>query len=64
MKRQPNKCLFSLIEGDLPYHFLNKIEEVNAIIGEQQLEAIDYALNIIKNKNKISLFLYSHYFIF
>ena len=50
--REPNKCLFSLIEGDLPYHFLNKIEEVNAIIGEQQLEAIDYAFNINKNKNK------------
>ena len=50
--REPNKCLFSLIEGDLPYHFLNKIEEVNAIIGEQQLEAMDYAFNINKNKNK------------
>jgi hypothetical protein len=50
--RVPNKSLFSLIEGDLPYHFLNKIEEVNAIIGEQQLEAMDYALNIMKNKNK------------
>jgi len=50
--REPNLLLSSLIEEDLPYYFLNKIEEANAIIGQQQLEAIDNVINIIKNKNK------------
>jgi hypothetical protein len=50
--REQNFLLSSLIEEDLPYYFLNKIEEANAIIGQQQLEAIDNVINIIKNKNK------------
>jgi hypothetical protein len=53
------KCLspketnvFSLISNEIPYHFLNKIEESNAVIGQQQLESYDLIINIFKNKNK------------
>jgi hypothetical protein len=49
---EKNKFLISLIDTPLPYYFLNKIEECNIIIGEQQLEAYDQVNNIIKNKNK------------
>jgi hypothetical protein len=42
----------SFIKNDIPYYFSNKIEEVNAVIGQQQLEAYDQILNIFKNKNR------------
>ena len=42
----------SLIRNEIPYYFSNKIEEANAVIGQQQLEAYDQILNIFKNKNR------------
>jgi hypothetical protein len=42
----------SIINFDIPYYFLNKIDDMNIIIGQQQLEALDQVINIIKNKNK------------
>jgi len=42
----------SIIDNDLSYLFLNKLEESNAVIGQQQLEAYDQIINIYKNKNK------------
>ena len=44
--------IYSLINNEIPYYFLNKIEECNSIIGQQQLEAYDQIINILKNKNK------------
>jgi hypothetical protein len=44
--------IHSLINNEIPYYFLNKIEECNSIIGQQQLEAYDQIINILKNKNK------------
>jgi|UniRef100_A0A6C0D8A2 hypothetical protein len=44
--------IVSLIDKDLPSYFLNKIEESNIIIGQQQLEHFDSLINIIKNKNR------------
>jgi hypothetical protein len=44
--------IISLIDNELPYYFLNKIEESNIIIGQQQLEHFDSLINIIKYKNK------------
>ncbi len=44
--------LHSILTCELPYYFINKIEESNASIGYQQIEQIDQILNIIKNKNK------------
>jgi hypothetical protein len=44
--------IHSLLKNDIPYYFLNKIEESNAVIGQQQLESYDQIINIFKNKNK------------
>jgi hypothetical protein len=44
--------LNSLLSLDLPYYFINKIEESNIIIGQQQLEYLDNVINTIKNKNR------------
>ena len=42
----------TLIQNEIPYYFLNKLEESNAVIGQQQLEAYDQIINIFKNKNR------------
>ena len=42
----------SILKDDLPYYFLNKIEEANIIVGHQQLEAMEQMINLIKNKNR------------
>jgi hypothetical protein len=34
----------------LPYFFINKLEELNSIYGQQQLEILDQIINIYKNK--------------
>jgi hypothetical protein len=44
--------LTSILGSDLPYYFLNKIEESNIINGQQQLEHLDQIVNTIKNKNR------------
>ena len=44
--------IVSILDQELPYYFVNRIEEPNAIIGQQQLEAFDHVINIYKNKNK------------
>ena len=45
----------SLIENQIPCYFLNKLEEINSVLGQQQLEAYDqiiniYNMNIYNNK--------------
>jgi hypothetical protein len=47
-----NISVSSLIDNEIPYYFLNKLEESNAVIGQQQLEAYDQIINIYKNKNR------------
>ena len=42
----------NLIKNEIPYYFLNKLEESNAVIGQQQLESYDQIINIFKNKNR------------
>jgi hypothetical protein len=42
----------TVINNEIPYYFLNKLEESNAVIGQQQLEAYDQIINIFKNKNR------------
>jgi len=44
--------IHSFLKNEIPYYFLNKIEESNAVIGQQQLESYDQIINIFKNKNK------------
>jgi hypothetical protein len=42
----------SIIDYDLPYHFLNKIDDINLIIGQQQLQVFVHLINILKLENK------------
>ena len=37
---------------EIPYYYINKIEECNAILGQQQMENINYTINMIDNKKK------------
>jgi hypothetical protein len=48
-----NGIIESLICNDIPYYFLNKLEESNSVIGQQQLESFDQIINIFKNKNRV-----------
>ena len=41
----------SIINVNLPYYFLNKMDDINIIIGQQQLEALTQIINILKSKN-------------
>ena len=43
----------SIINYDLPSYFLNKIEEANIIIGNQQIEYFNYLFSLYNSKNKI-----------
>jgi hypothetical protein len=52
IEQKRNLHLHSLIKNEIPYYFLNKIEESNSVIGQQQLESYDQVINIFKNKNK------------
>jgi hypothetical protein len=47
-----DKGIYSLINDEIPYYFLNKLEESNAVIGQQQLESYDQIINIFKNRNR------------
>ena len=47
-----NENIKHIIDKDTPYFYINKIDDINNIIGQQQLETIDQAINIYKNKNK------------
>ena len=47
-----NLNIASIMEQDIPYYFINKIDDMNNIIGQQQLESMTQIINMIKNKNK------------
>ena len=49
----PNyETLSSILKTPMPLFFLTKIEEFNAVYGQQQLEAYDHLINILNNKHK------------
>jgi len=47
-----NSFIKYVIEKDLPCYFLNRIDDINIINGQQQLEATNQIINILKNKNR------------
>jgi 23S rRNA U2552 (ribose-2'-O)-methylase RlmE/FtsJ len=51
-KLQSYSFISSILNLNLDYFFINKIEEYNAIFGQQQIENIAYTLNVIGSKNK------------
>jgi len=50
--QQPEPIVGSLFDFELPYLFTNKIEEFNAIIGQQQIDTIVSTIYLIDNNNK------------
>jgi len=51
-KMDEHFVLESIIDNEIPYLLINKIEESNIVVAQQQLESLDQVINIIKNKNK------------
>lgn len=47
-----SEFISSLIDNEMSHYFINKIEESNIVIGQQQLEALGQIISIIKNKNR------------
>ena len=52
IKNLNNRNIVSIIDYEIPCYFVNKIDDINIIIGQQQLESLDQIMNILKNKNK------------
>ena len=42
----------SIVKNEINLYFLNKLEECNIIIGQQQIDVYDQMINLVKNKNK------------
>ena len=47
-----NLNIHSITSRGSPHHFLNKIDDINIIIGQQQLEAFNQIINLLKTSNK------------
>ena len=47
-----NICIKRFLHIDIPYIFINKIEDINAIIGQQQLENILTTFYLIENNKE------------
>lgn len=52
LKKKPPLKIISILENDFPYYFTMKLNDINMIIGQQQLESLTIILNLLKNKNK------------
>ena len=52
LKNMRSNCyVSSLLKEQIPYYFIIKIEEINAILGQQQLETIVYTLSLIQTNS-------------
>jgi hypothetical protein len=47
-----NLNIQQVINNEIPSNFINKIDDINIIIGQQLLESYNLIINIIKNKNR------------
>ena len=52
LKKMEGKNIVSILDCDIPYYFLTKIDDINMTIGQQQIESLDLIINLLKNKNK------------
>jgi len=52
MMVSPEKYVHRFITIPIPLHFVTRLEEYNAIFGQQQIENIHYTISLIKNKNR------------
>jgi hypothetical protein len=46
-----NNNISSILHFEVPYLFLNKIDDINIIFGQQQLEHLNQVINVFKSKN-------------
>jgi len=47
-----NTDINSLMKKEVPCYFSNKIKDLNSVLVQQQLEAMEQLINILKNKNR------------
>jgi len=52
LKKLEDKNIVSILDFDIPNYFLMKMDDMNIIIGQQQLESLDMIINVLKNKNR------------
>ena len=52
LKKIDDKHVNDILDFEVPYYFKNKIDDINMIIGQQQIDALDKLISIYKNKNK------------
>jgi hypothetical protein len=52
LKNLNGKNILSILNFEIPYYFKMKLDDINIIFGQQQLESLDLIINILKNKNK------------
>ena len=52
LKGPSNHYIKHILNFNIPYYFKLKINDLNIIIGQQQLESLDQIIGIYKNKNK------------
>jgi hypothetical protein len=52
LKKIVNKNIHSILECDIPYYFTIKLDDMNVINGQSQLETLNNIITIFKNKNK------------
>jgi len=52
LKKLENNFIDSVLDFDIPYYFTIKLEDINIIIGQQQIDSLNLIMNILKNKNR------------
>jgi len=52
LKKLDGNYITDILDFHTPYYFKNKIDDLNIIIGQQQLESLDQIISIFTNKNK------------
>jgi len=47
-----NEFYINILNQEIPFYFINKIDDINIILGQQLLEGLNQVINIMKNKNR------------
>ena len=49
LKKLDGKRITSIVEQEIPYYFTTKLNDLNIIIGQQQLDSLNLVINLLKN---------------
>ena len=52
LKKLDNNFIANILNIDIPCFFKNKIDDMNIVIGQHQLESLNTIVSVLKNKNK------------